>query len=296
MSSIIRGMSERTSDDLLIAGTNTSAGKNFLMCGLLRAAKNRGTPVKPFKPLEIDLADGSETVLSPGMHQKAWSARVPLVGSMCPFWVVYHAGVPNLHQCGEHKGCITLDGRATDSAFVGEVIGTAVQDLKSDGAHLIVEAPGAFSESYKSPQVAAVLSAIDPDIILVGDFIRGGGLAFLIGTIELLPPGVKKRIVGIVLNHIDEAEGTDYPKLCSQQLEQRFGIPIIGMLPTYREGYHMISEENKVMPDHTFDLQVDQLAIELESRLHQSVMASLELSPSASFQVTGSEFTSLQGA
>lgn len=277
MSSILRSSASRSSEDLLIASTNTSAGKNFLMCGLLRAAKNKGHPVKPFKPLEIDLGDNAATMLSPGMHQKAWSARVPLVGSMCPYWIVYDQSrrVSDLHLCGEYSCSVENDARDIESTHIEDVISKAIRDLKRDGSRLIIEAPGAFSESYKARQVAAVLDSVDPDIILVGDFIRGGGLAFLIGTLELLPPELRRRIVGVVLNHIDETHGTEYPQMCCQQLDQRYGIPIIGMLPTYRDGYHMISEENKVMPDETFHIQVDRLAIELESRLNQSFMAHL---------------------
>lgn len=277
MSSILWPSVSRSSDDLMIASTNTSAGKNFLMCGLLRAVKIKGHLVKPFKPLELDVGDGSGTMLSPGMHQKAWSARVPLVGSMCPFWIVYNETrrVSDLHLCGEHKRSVANDAMDIESTHIEDVISSAIRELKQDGSRLIIEAPGAFSESYKARQVAAVLDGLDPDIVLVGDFLRGGGLAFLIGTLELLPPEVRRRIVGVVLNHIDEAHGTEYPQICSQQLDERYGIPIIGMLPTYRDGYHMISEENKVMPDETFHLQVDRLAVELESRLHSSFMIRL---------------------
>ncbi len=273
MSSIFRHVSPRASEDLLIAGTNTSAGKNFLMCGILRAAKNNGAPVKPFKPLELDVGDGNETLLSPGMYQKARSAKVPLVGAMCPFWIVYYEGASNLFLCGERKGCVAHDGSDNDPAFVRNEVIAAIQSLKGDGSRLVIEAPGAFSESHDSVQVKSVLDTLDPDILLVGDFLRGGGLALLIGTLELLPLSVRRRIVGVVLNHIDEVHGSSYPAFCSEQLFERFGIPIVGMLPTYREGYHMISEENKVMPDDLFDLQVERLAVELGARLHPSVMA-----------------------
>jgi adenosylcobyric acid synthase len=276
VSQILREISSRTSDDLLIASTNTDAGKNLLMCGILRAAKKRGVRLKPFKPLELDYADGIATTLSPGMHQKARSAGVPLVGDMCPFWIVYnyHERTSNLYLCGEHKGCVSHD-HSGDPVVVRNTIDGAVKELKKDGSRLVIEAPGAFSESHSSLPVKAVLETLQPDIVLIGDFLRGGGLAFLIGTIELLSRDIRRKIVGVVLNHIDQVHGSEYPILCSQQLNERYGIPVIGMLPTYREGFDTISEHSRTMPTETFDSQVDRLAIELESRLHQSVMKHL---------------------
>lgn len=268
----------RSSDDLLIASTNTSAGKNLLTCGMLRAARKRGVRLKPFKPLEIDNFDMVTTTLSPGMYQKAQSAGVPVEGHMCPIWIVYNWNIsisdPDLYLRGVRKGRIS--DYSLDQNAVRSVIEESVSELKKDGSRLIIEAPGAFSESYSSPAVKAVLETLCPDIILVGDFLRGGGLAFLIGTLELLPQEIRGKIVGIVFNHLDESQGVEYPVYCRTQLKERFGIGIIGMLPTWREGFDTISEDNKIIPEpNLFDAQVDRLAIEMESRIHPSIMDKL---------------------
>lgn len=268
----------RSSNDLAIASTKTSAGKNLLICGLLRVCKQRRVQIKPFKPLEIDNFNPVETPLQPGIYLQAHSAGVPVEGSMNPIRVVYGWGnsfdPPDLYLCGNHKGKMSCNCLA--EADTRNEIEKAAKTLKGDGSRLIIEVPGAFSESYTSPAITVLLEALQPDIILIGDFLRGGGLASLVGTLELVPKEIRTRVVGVVLNHLDESAGGDYPKRCRQELRDRFNIGIVGMLPTWTEGFDTISEDRQVLPDFkTFDAQVDRLATEIEARFHPAFLDQL---------------------
>jgi adenosylcobyric acid synthase len=70
-------------------------------------------------------------------------------------------------------------------------------------------------------------------VVLVADIDRGGVFAQVIGTIELLAPQERRRIVGVVVNKFrgDASLFADGTAL----LEARTGVPVLGVLPFLRD-------------------------------------------------------------
>ena len=80
------------------------------------------------------------------------------------------------------------------------------------------------------------------DVILVGDIDRGGVFASVYGSLQLLRPHERERIKGILINkfrgdiRLFESGITMLEELC--------GIPVVGVVPYYRDIY--IEEEDSV--------------------------------------------------
>ena len=85
----------------------------------------------------------------------------------------------------------------------------------------------------------------DAPVLLVADIDKGGVFASLVGTIELLSPTERQRVKGFLINKFRG----DIRLLESglRFLEERTGIPVLGVLPYLRE--LRIPQEDAAMLD-----------------------------------------------
>jgi adenosylcobyric acid synthase len=77
-----------------------------------------------------------------------------------------------------------------------------------------------------------VVEMADAAVVLVADIDRGGVFAQVIGTMDLLSPSERQRVIGLVINKFrgDLTLFEDGVKI----LEQRTGVPVLGVLPYLR--------------------------------------------------------------
>jgi len=73
--------------------------------------------------------------------------------------------------------------------------------------------------------------AADAACLLVGDIDRGGVFAALLGTLELLEAGERRRIRGFAINRFRGDPALLAPAL--PPFEQRVGIPCLGVVPYF---------------------------------------------------------------
>ena len=69
----------------------------------------------------------------------------------------------------------------------------------------------------------------DATVILVADIDRGGVFAQVIGTMDLLAPEERRRVIGVVVNKFrgDLTLFDDGVKI----IEERTGVPVLGVVP-----------------------------------------------------------------
>src|SRR5690606_37083486 len=85
-----------------------------------------------------------------------------------------------------------------------------------------------------------VAELADVPAILVADISRGGAIASVVGTLQLLPPEQRRRIKGIIINKFYGEisffqEGIDF-------IEEYTGVPVVGVVPVKND--HGIAEED----------------------------------------------------
>jgi adenosylcobyric acid synthase len=101
---------------------------------------------------------------------------------------------------------------------------------------IVIEGAGSAAElNLRNRDLAnwAMVEFADAAVVLVADIDRGGVFAQVIGTIELLAPQERRRVVGVVINKFrgDVSLFADGVSV----LEARTGVPVVGVLPFLRD-------------------------------------------------------------
>lgn len=213
---------------LLVTGTSSSAGKSTVVTGLCRLLARKGIDVAPFKALNMSnnavvASDGGE--IARAQYAQALAAGVPATTAMNPVLV---KPLDDLRSQTLVRGRpATMSRDQTFAAAIG-----AFAELRA--AHDVVVAEGAGG--------AAEVNLLDRDIanlplaravgmpaVLVADIDRGGALAAVVGTVELLPEPLRACLRGIVVNKFRGNRSLLEPAL--DLLHDRTGLPVLGVLP-----------------------------------------------------------------
>jgi len=100
---------------------------------------------------------------------------------------------------------------------------------------LVIEGAGSAAEmNLRDRDIVnwPVVEMADAAVILVADIDRGGVFAQVIGTMDLLAPKERQRVIGVVINKFrgDLSLFDDGIKI----IEERTGVPVLGVLPYLR--------------------------------------------------------------
>lgn len=222
---------------LMMQGTASDVGKSLITAALGRILKQDGYRVAPFKSQNMALnsyvtADGKEIGRAQGMQAEAvgitaTSDMNPILlkpsGAMSAQIVVH--GVPHS----------TLSAKDYRNKFLPEAKKTVLEALgrlRETYDVVLIEGAGSPAEiNLKDRDIVNMNLAgwADAPVLLIADIDRGGVFAFLVGTLELLEPHERERVKGFIINKFRGdlsllQSGLDW-------LEQRTGIPVLGVLP-----------------------------------------------------------------
>ena len=221
---------------MMIQGTASGVGKSLIVTALCRMLAQDGYRVAPFKAWNMSLnaavtPDGREIGRAQAIQAEA--AGVPPESDFNPILVKPRGGLSSqVILNGRPHGDFT--GFATPE-FVGLAHETARAALnRLDAAYdwIVIEGAGSPAEpNLRDRDMAnmAVAELADAPVILVADMDRGGAFAALVGTLELLEPRHRKRVVGLVLNRYHGPKEILAPGI--REIEERTGKPVIGVLP-----------------------------------------------------------------
>ncbi len=237
---------------LMVQGTSSDAGKSILVTALCRIFAQDGYATAPFKSQNMALnsyvtVDGKEIGRAQGVQAEA--AGIVATTLMNP--ILIKPTRHNTSQIVVHGVPYrNMQATAYRSEFFPtgvEVIRSAYEELASQYERIVIEGAGSPAEinlndrELVNMRVARIANA---PVILVADIDRGGVFASLVGTLQLLEPEDRDRVIGVVINKFRGdlsllQSGLDW-------FERYTGKPVLGVVP-YIPNLNIEAEDSLVL-------------------------------------------------
>lgn len=253
---------------IMIQGTGSNVGKSLLVAGLVRAARRRGISVRPFKPQNMSnnaavTCDGGE--IGRAQALQALAAGVPPHSDMNPILLKPESerGAQIIVQ-GQVYGTLKARDFARQKPAL---LGPACDSFRrlAQGTDLVlIEGAGSPAEiNLRRGDIANMgfAEAMNLPVALVGDIDRGGVIAQLVGTAEILPAEDRARIRAFAVNKFRGDPSLFDDGL--REIETRTGWPSLGVIPWFDEAWRLPAEDIldlKSRPGGAFKIAVPQLA------------------------------------
>ncbi len=253
----------------MIQGTGSHVGKSVITAALCRIFANQGLRIAPFKAQNMALnsyvtSDGCEVGRSTALQ--AMAARTALTIEMNPIL---------LKPTAEKNAQLILKGKpyadvaALDQfhqnkalrALKWDVIRDALSVLSEDYDLIVIEGAGSPAEvnlrefDIVNMEVARHTGA---PVLLVTDIDKGGSLASLVGTLELLPEAERAHVQGFIFNKFrGDARLFD---AAIEFMTNKTGCPTLGLIP-FDTTLNLMEEdalrwENHVNGDPEIDIAI----------------------------------------
>ncbi len=225
---------------LALLGTGSDVGKSIVTTAICRIFRRRGLSVAPFKAQ--NMSNNSHVTLDGGEMGRAQVVQAEACG------IEPHTDMnPVLLKPNTDTGSqVVLQGRAIGNARAAEYFSDtsrirvpafeSLARLRKNHDLVVIEGAGSCAEvnlrsrDYVNFETAR---AADAPVVIVADIDRGGVFAQLIGTLEVLPPADRERVVGFIINKFrgDAALFDDGIRF----IEERTGLPVLGLIPMFRD-------------------------------------------------------------
>ena len=221
---------------LMFQGTGSDVGKSLLVAGLCRALVQRGLRVLPFKPQNMSnnaavAGEGFEIGRAQALQARA--CRVDPTVDMNPVLLKPQSDIgAQLIVQGKVRG--NYDTRAYQT-IKGDLMPRVLEsfdELCGDADVVLVEGAGSASEiNLRDGDIANMGFAVatETPVILIGDIDRGGVIASIAGTHDLLPDAEKALLKGYIINKFRGDTGLFDNAI--QMLAARTGMPCFGIVP-----------------------------------------------------------------
>ena len=235
---------------IMVQGTMSGAGKSLLVTALCRVFLQDGWRVAPFKSQNMALnsfitPDGLE--LGRAQAVQAEAAGLECDVRMNPILLKPSSDMGSqLIVNGEVRGHYSArDYFAMKKTLVPDIL-AAYHSLAAENDIIVIEGAGSPAEiNLRADDIVnmGLAELVNAPVLLVGDIDRGGVFAQLYGTVALLQPEERRRVVGTVINKFRGDVSLLEPGL--RQLEQLTGAPVLGVVPYTRAD---IDDEDSLAP------------------------------------------------
>lgn len=236
---------------LMMQGTSSNVGKSVLAAAFCRIFYQEGYKVSPFKAQNMAL--NSFITTSGGEMGRAQVVQAQAAGvepevRMNPILLkpTGHTGSQVIIM-GKSQGTVSaLRYHGEYQRMTWPVVQEALNTLLQENEVVIIEGAGSPAEvNLRQNDIVNMRVALEGQVpvLLIADIDRGGALASVVGTLELLEPEERKMVRGIILNKFRGDIALLQPAL--DFLEQKTGIPVVGVVPYY--DHFRIPEEDSVV-------------------------------------------------
>ena len=221
---------------IMVQGTMSGAGKSLLVTALCRIFLQDGWRVAPFKSQNMAL---NSYVTPDGLEMgRAQAAQAEAAGIACdvrmnPILLKPSSDMGSqLIVNGEVRGHYEArDYFRMKRSLIPDIL-AAYNSLAAENDIIVIEGAGSPAEiNLRADDIVnmGLAELVDAPVMLVGDIDRGGVFAQLYGTVALLQPAERKRIVGTIINKFRGDVSLLEPGL--RQLEALTGVPVLGVVP-----------------------------------------------------------------
>jgi adenosylcobyric acid synthase len=222
---------------LMVQGTASHVGKSIVAAGLCRLFSDMGYRVAPFKSQNMSL---NSCVTGRG-EEIARAQELQARGARCEPRVEMNPVLLKPQQ--EFKCEVILRGRSRGNWTAMEyfrehqpealrVVGESLAELRRDYDIVVIEGAGSPAEinlrrrDICNMKVAALAEA---PVLLLADIDKGGALASVVGTMDLLREKERARVAGIVFNKFRGDFELLRPGL--RIVEKKTGVRVLGVIP-----------------------------------------------------------------
>jgi adenosylcobyric acid synthase len=221
----------------MLQGTSSHVGKSIIATALCRIFHQEGRQVVPFKAQNMALnsyvtRDGLEM----GRAQVAQAEAAGLepqvdmnpvllkpTGNSCSQVIIQGRPLGNMSAREYHMGY---------SLRAFSAVTAALERLKSRYDTLVIEGAGSPAEvNLKDHDIVnmRVAKYLQAPVLLVADIDRGGSLAAIVGTLELLDEEERNLVKGLIINKFRGDVSLFQPAV--DFLEEKTGKPVLGVVP-----------------------------------------------------------------
>lgn len=222
---------------IMMQGTSSHVGKSILTTALCRIFRNDGFTVTPFKAQNMAL--NSYVTKTGGEMGRAQVAQAEAAG----IEPMVEMNPVLLKPTGNASSQVIIMGRPIGTMSAREyhagysvkaldVIKHCLYELHKNFDVMVIEGAGSPAEvNLKANDVVNMrIAKLAPaPVLLIADIDRGGALASVVGTLELLEPDERELVKGIIINKFRGDITLLKPAL--EFLEQKTGKPVVGVIP-----------------------------------------------------------------
>ena len=251
---------------LAVFGTGSDVGKSVIAAALCRLLFRAGIRVAPFKAQNMSnnscvTGDGKE--IGRAQVLQAQACGVDPRADMNPILLK-----PESERCAQIVVQGTVWGRSdgreyfTHKAELAERVRESYERLAAQFEVIVIEGAGSAAEvNLRDRDLAnwAMAEMADARVVLVADIDRGGVFAQVVGTLDLLAPEERARVVGVIINKFrgDAALFEDGVRF----LRARTGLPVLGVVPMLRD--LAVDQEDSVTVERAHQMPFDSTCINI---------------------------------
>jgi adenosylcobyric acid synthase len=221
----------------MLQGTSSHVGKSIITTALCRIFYQAGFKTVPFKAQNMALnsyvtKQGDE--MGRAQVAQAEAAGLEPAVEMNPVLLKPTGNASSqVIVMGKPVGVMSAKQYHSGYSITAlTVIGECLQKLHQDFDVIVIEGAGSPAEvNLKANDIVNMrIAKLAPaPVLLIADIDRGGALASVVGTLELLEPDERELVKGIIINKFRGDISLLRPAL--DFLEQKTGKPVIGVVP-----------------------------------------------------------------